>query len=374
MAKNKLPASLLLWPASLVYRVAVGVRNYMFDKNILKQHEFDIPIVVVGNISMGGSGKTPHTEYIVAALKHNYHIGVLSRGYKRKTRGFVLATKHSHPDDIGDEPYQLYRKFNGDGIVLAVCEDRVKGIKAMRQAHPEINMIVLDDAFQHRYVKPAVSIVLMESTRPAFRDHMIPMGRLREPLSSLSRADIVVVTKCSDAMRPVDYRIFTTDLNLWPYQQLLFSKYEYQKLVPLFDESQKDIVPQLEHLTERDTVLIVAGVANPKPFIKYLRKFRAKVKLKIYADHHHFTHSDMDDILQKYQNMPGARKIIVTTEKDAVRMMNCPYFPHQLRCCTYYVPIKVKFVQVSGDSRPLELAIEHSLSQKTSINTSIGTI
>ena len=369
MAKNKLISLFLLWPVSVIYRGVMAIRNLLFDRNILPQHEFDIPVVVVGNISMGGAGKTPHTEYIVESLKHKYHIGVLSRGYKRKTKGFVLATPNSKPDDIGDEPYQIYRKFHRDGISLAVCENRVKGINKMREINPKLDMIVLDDAFQHRYVKPMVSVVLMESSRPAYKDHIFPLGRLREPLSALNRADIIVVTKCPESMRPVDYMIFKQDLDLWPYQHLLYSKYVYQNLVPVFNEYANGAITQLQWLTEQDTILVVAGVANPKPFVKFLRKFKAKIKIKVFPDHHHFTNADMEFILQKYQNMPGKHKIIVTTEKDAVKMQNCPYFPHQLRACTYYLPIKVEFIPTVSEGSSLEQVIEQVISQKTKIRT-----
>lgn len=367
MAKNKLLSALILGPVSLVYRGVIAVRNYLFDKGILPQHEFNVPVVVVGNISMGGSGKTPHTEYIVDALKNQYHIGILSRGYKRKTRGFVLATKNSHMDDLGDEPYQLYRKFARDKVTLAVCEDRVKGINAMLEADPRINLLVLDDAFQHRYVKPTVSVVLMESSRPASRDRLLPLGHLREPLSALNRADIVVVTKCTETMRPMDFTLFAEDLSLWPYQTLLFSKFEYQPLQPVFEDECPGFAPQLNSLTENDTVLIVAGVANPKPFVKQIRRSKAKIKLKIFPDHHHFTSSDMDAVLRKFQSMPGKNKYIITTEKDAMRLMNCPYFPHKLRSCTFYLPIKVQFIPTAGENRPLEEVIKQVISQKTKV-------
>lgn len=367
MAKNKLLSALVLGPISILYRFGVSVRNYLFDKGIIKQHEFNVPVVVVGNISMGGSGKTPHTEYIVDALSNEYNIGILSRGYKRKTRGFVLACKNSHIDDIGDEPYQLYRKFAHRNVTLAVCEDRVKGINAMLEANPKINLLVLDDAFQHRYVKPTVAVVLMESTRPAFRDHLLPLGRLREPVGSLNRADIVVVTKCTDNMRPMDYTLFAEDLSLWPYQTLLFSKYEYSPLLPVFDEVASSIPTQLASLTADDTVLVVAGVANPKPFVKHIRSSKAKIKIKIFPDHHHFTSADMTALLKKFQAMSGKNKYIITTEKDAMRLMNCPYFPQQLKAHTYYQPIRVKFVPTHGENKALEAVIKDVIAQKTKV-------
>lgn len=349
--RSKILSLVLLYPISVIYGWVMALRNWMFDHGVLKQHEFDIPVVVVGNISMGGTGKTPHTEYIVRMLKDKYHLGVLSRGYKRRTKGFVLATVNTHVDDIGDEPHQIYHKFRSDGVMVAVCEDRVKGINMMREIDPKLQLIVLDDAFQHRHVKPTASIVLMEYSRPAFRDALLPYGRLREPIGSLNRADIVVVTKCPDNMKPIECREFRENLDLFPYQKLLFSRFEYLGLKPLFQDDKEEYPGiSLDSLTDKDTILVVCGVANPRPFVRHLREYKAKIKIKRYADHHHFTHSDMEAILQKFTAMKGERRIIVTTEKDGVRLINCPYFPHRLRRCTYYLPIEVDFMEASDTS------------------------
>ena len=213
MARNKLLSMLLLYPISKIYGVVMAVRNKMFDYGILKQQEFDIPIVVVGNIAMGGTGKTPHVEYIVESLLGKYNIGVLSRGYRRATKGFVLASPQSRPEDIGDESYQIYRKFGPD-ITVAVCEKRADGIRQMREINPTLNMIILDDAFQHRYVKPSVSVILTEYNRPVFNDKILPYGRLRESARALNRADMVVVTKCPVDMKPMHYRLFEENLKL----------------------------------------------------------------------------------------------------------------------------------------------------------------
>ncbi len=332
---------LLLYPISKMYGLGMAVRNKMFEYGMLKQQEFNVPLVVVGNIAMGGTGKTPHVEYIVESLLGKYNIGVLSRGYKRATKGFVLASQQSRPEDIGDESYQIYRKFGPD-ITVAVCEKRVEGINRMMEINPSINMIILDDAFQHRYVKPAVSIVLTEYNRPVFNDKLLPYGRLREPKSALNRADIVVVTKCPLDMKPMHYRIFKENLNLFPYQKLYFSRYNYGHLVPVFPTEVAEI-PTLDTLPTDSSILVVTGVANPKPFARYLRRHKAKVKLKRFTDHHNFTASDMDAIEQQFDALPG-NKFIVTTEKDAVRLLNNPYFPHRLKSSIFYVPIKVEFI------------------------------
>ena len=224
MAQNKVLSALLLWPLSRIYGAVISVRNLLFEIGILKQTSFDVPVIVVGNIAVGGTGKTPHTEYIINLLHSHYNIGVLSRGYKRKTKGYFLATDNVTPSQIGDEPYQMYRKF-GQYVTIAVCENRCQGIRNMLASNPNINLIILDDAFQHRYVKPKFSIVLTEFSRPIYNDHLMPLGRLREPIHSLNRADIVIVTKCPEGMKPIEYREFKNNLNLYPYQNLYFSTY-----------------------------------------------------------------------------------------------------------------------------------------------------
>ena len=335
-------AKLLLFPLSKIYGAAVCVRNKMFDWGIIKQHEFDIPIITVGNIALGGTGKTPHTEYLVSLLKNDYKIGVLSRGYKRKTKGFVQATPHSTPRDIGDESYQIYHKFNRT-IDVAVCEKRVEGIRRMMENNPELNLIILDDAFQHRYVKPKVAIVLTEYNRPYCKDSMVPYGRLRDSKSSISRADIVIATKCPDNIKPLDYRIFEKDLNLIPAQSLFFSRYRYGRLRPVFhDHASK--TPQLDALTANDAILAISGIANPRPFMRFLKSFNAFVRVNVFPDHHQFSRKDIELIQRRFDEMAGEQKIMVTTEKDAVRLINNPYFPQRLKPYIYYLPVMVTFV------------------------------
>ena len=331
----------MLLPLSKIYGFAVGVRNLMFKWHILKQREFPVPVVVVGNISAGGTGKTPHTEYVIDLLRYKYHIGMLSRGYKRKTKGFVLATSRSTPLDIGDEPYQIYQKFGRD-ISVAVCEDRCTGIEELLRLDPRINLIVLDDAFQHRYVKPTVSIVLTEFNNPVFFDKLLPLGRLREPAKAIYRADMVVVTKCPPQLKAIEYRIFKNNLKLFPYQKLFFSRFNYTSLRPLFPDIRKD-APHMSWLGPDDTVLVLSGIANPKPLVRYLKGFKASIKVKVFPDHHNFNRKDLDAITKRFNELEGKQKIIVTTEKDAVRLINNPYFPHQLKPYIFYQPVDVTF-------------------------------
>lgn len=347
MQKNSLISTLVLLPLSKLYGFGVGVRNLMFKWHILKQREFPVPVIVVGNLGVGGTGKTPHTEYLIDLLRYKYHIGMLSRGYKRQTKGFVLATRRSSPLDIGDEPYQIYQKF-GNEITVAVCEDRCAGIDEMLRLDPNINLIILDDAFQHRYVKPTLAIVLTEFNNPVFYDRLLPLGRLREPVSAIYRADMVIVTKCPEQLKALEYRIIKNNLKLFPYQKLFFSRYNYPPLQPLFPDAGPETL-YFNWLTGYDSVLVLSGIANPKPLIRYVKRFRAHVNVKHFPDHHNFTRKDLDAILQKYNEMEGDRKYIVTTEKDAVRLINNPYFPHELKKYIYYQPVEVQFDPMNSE-------------------------
>ena len=336
----------ILTPFSWLYGAGVWLRNTAFNVGLLKEQSFDVPVVSVGNITVGGTGKTPHVEYIIEALCRRYKIGVLSRGYKRKTKGFILATDSLSPKDIGDEPYQIFHKFNGL-ITLAVCEDRRKGIREMREIDPSINLFILDDAFQHRYVKPKVNIVLVDYTRPPFNDRLLPLGQLREPIDRLVACDMVVVTKCPSDLSPVDIRAMKESLSLFPYQELFFSNIRYADPVPVFPVPH----PQLSALTwlrPEDTVLCVTGIANAKPLVRYLRQFPAQVKVMHFDDHHYFTRKDFADIFSIFDGLEGQRKFIITTEKDMVRILNNPYYPPTLRDIIYYIPIRVGLLEAEG--------------------------
>lgn len=353
MAANKIVSNFILLPMSKLYGIGVGIRNTMFKWHILKQRTFDVPIVVIGNIAAGGTGKTPHTEYVINLLKYNYHIGVISRGYKRKTKGFVLATSRSTPTDIGDEPYQIYQKF-GREVLVAVCENRCDGIEELLRIDPDINLIVLDDAFQHRYVKPTISIVLTEFNRPIFMDKLLPLGRLRESIRAIYRADFVVITKCPERITPLEYRIFDNNLALCPYQKLFFSRYSYPALKPVFPEQTTNI-PTLQWMNENDAILIVSGIANPKPLVRMIKRNPPKVKVKIFPDHHNFTRKDIQEIERRFRELNADNKIIITTEKDAVRLACNPYFPQNLKSAIYYQPIEVEFDNVRPDNFDYEL-------------------
>ena len=362
MKQRSLTAKLTLLPLSKVYGAVTWARNKMFDWGMLGQREFDIPVIAVGNIAVGGTGKTPHTEYIINLLRRTRRVGILSRGYKRHTKGFVLATPHSTPRDIGDESYQMYHKFNRQ-VMVAVCEDRVKGIERMLAIEPNLEVIVLDDAFQHRYVKPRVSIVLTEYNRPVYEDSMLPYGRLRESAKALTRADIVIATKCPEDIKPIDYTIFDRNLDLIPAQARFFSRYRYDRPRPVFP-SRAVAAPDLDMLTDSDSLLAVCGIGNPRPFVRFLKSFDAKVKVNVFPDHHDYTRRDTELLLTRFKSMNGKHRYIFTTEKDAVRLVNNPYFPHELKPYLFYIPVHVEFVDREDGKASFEQILERMLSLK----------
>lgn len=329
----------LLKPFSWTYGFVTDVRNWLFDNNILPVEKFDVPVISVGNITVGGTGKTPHVEYLATQLSAYYNVAVLSRGYKRKTKGFIIANNKSTPETIGDEPLQMYRKF-GSRIKVAVCESRRKGIKELLKNFPDVNLIILDDSFQHRFVKPRLNILLIDKNRPIYDDEILPLGRLRESHHSSVRADMVVVTKCPIDITPLDYRLVSKNLQLMPFQKLYFSSIKYGLINPVFPDDHPYHV-DLSALTARDTVMLVTGIANPRSFIRHFKNYPFKIVVSHFPDHYDFKRDDLEKLKEKFDSMKGERKIILTTEKDAVRMAYNPYFPLSLKPFTYFVPISV---------------------------------
>lgn len=342
----------LLTPVSWLYGAVTGVRNWMFEQKLLSSVEYELPVIGVGNLTVGGTGKTPHVEYIVSRLMLDYNVAVLSRGYKRKTKGFVLANSKSTPTSIGDEPYQIYQKFHGR-VQVAACESRRKGIEELIRLFPDLGVIVLDDAFQHRWVKPKISILLTDYSRPFYKDRLMPLGRLRESSRQVNRADMVIVTKCPDDMQPIDFRISSNDLDLMKFQKLFFSRYDYGELKPVFaDDALYNV--SLHDLSYKDGVLLVTGIAHPRYFVRYFKDYPFKVKIDHFPDHHDFTKKDILEIERKFKALGGERKIIVTTEKDAVRLMHNPYFPKSLKPFTFYLPVEVRMVKGVDDHDLIE--------------------
>lgn len=330
----------LLLPLSWLYGFGVWLRNKLFDWKILKTREFPLPVISIGNIAVGGTGKTPHTEYLISLLKDRYRIAVLSRGYKRKTKGFVLATETSNAREIGDEPEQIKNKFNN--ITVAVDEDRCHGIdKLLETAGEQPDVILLDDAFQHRYVKPGLSILLTSYSRILTEDYMLPAGRLREHISGIARADIIIVTKCPDDMSPIDFRIKHNELKPYPYQKLFFTNFRYGNLINFANQ---DIKKKLNELKDKDYVLLLTGIANPQPMIDKLSCYTGNIILMNFPDHHDFSTDDLIKIIRTFKKCDAENKYIITTEKDAARLkMHIRTF-ESIKDYIYILPIEVEFL------------------------------
>lgn len=344
----KLPP-LISVPLSWLYGMVVHIRHKLFDLKILRSEEFDIPVVCIGNLTVGGTGKTPVAELLIERFSEHYRVGVLSRGYRRKTKGFVLSTPTSSARTIGDEPRQMKLKY--PSVPVAVCEKRAEGIRLLRKAHPEIELIILDDAFQHRYVEPWVNILLMDYNNPVYRDRLLPWGRLRDTRNQIHRANFVLVTKCPDDLNPLDMRIVINSLGLFPYQSLYFTRMRQGEITPLFADR------AVGKVCEGDPVIAMSGIANPVPLLENLRKRFDVVAELTFDDHHTYRLSDMRRLEALFAAYPDA--VVLTTEKDAVKLTNRKKVPEAVQQRLYYVPIHVSFVADSESEflRQLELYV-----------------
>ncbi|RRD02009.1 tetraacyldisaccharide 4'-kinase [Prevotella sp. OH937_COT-195] len=328
-----------LLPFSWLYGIGIRIRNKLFDIGMLKSREFDIPVISVGNITVGGSGKTPHVEYLVRLLKDNAQVAVLSRGYKRKSRGFILATKDSRVSEIGDEPYQIKSKY--DFVHVAVGNDRCHGIDRITsdKSTEDTDVVILDDAFQHRYVKPGINILLVDYHRLIIYDKLLPAGRLREPKEGKDRADIVIITKCPADMKPMDFRVLIKAMSLRPYQKLYFTTLEYGNLKPLYCGNEM----KLGEITNKHNILLLTGIASPKQMIIDLKPYTENIFPLTFSDHHRFTKKDIRRLNEKFAAMPEP-KIIITTEKDATRLLGMDGLSDNVRHNIFSLPVEVKFM------------------------------
>ncbi len=325
---------ILLWPLSLVYKFIGDIRNFMYENGLLKSKEYDLPIISVGNISVGGTGKTPHVEYVIRMLKDDFKTAMLSRGYKRKTKGFRIV----EPDDdytlCGDEPLQVKRKFKD--VVVAVCENRNKGVEKLRELYPDLNLIILDDAFQHRRINPGLHILLINYNYPISSDYVMPLGRLRESKSNVHRAHLLVYTNCPPKLTPMDRRIMTKEVGVLPYQHLSFTKVIYENPLSVFKNNKK-----LDYTRLKDcNVLAVTGIAHPENFVEMLMEKSKGVVHLSYSDHHNFSSADVQKIKKTFAEMSGP-KVIVVTEKDGVRLRTSKFTDDELKPYMYYIPIEI---------------------------------
>ncbi len=330
-----------LLPLSFLYGMGVAFRNLLFDMGILKSRSFTMPVISVGNITVGGSGKTPHVEYLIRLLQDKVKVAVLSRGYKRKTKGYILADKSVNAREIGDEPFQMYLKY-GKNIHVAVNADRCEGITKLRtdDKTKDTDVILLDDAYQHRYVKPGVNILLVDYHRLIVYDKLLPAGCLREPKEGKRRADLVIVTKCPKNLRPMDFRVITKAMDLYPYQKLFFTTLRYGMLRPVF--AKKPEIP-LEKINGEHNLLVVTGIASPQHLLADLQNCTKNITPLSFADHHNFTAKDAARINNIFDSMPRKR-MIVTTEKDAARLIDLDGLSEDAKDNIYALPIEIEFM------------------------------
>ena len=326
-------------PLSWLYGLGVRLRNQLFELGILKSRSFDIPVISVGNITVGGSGKTPHVEYLIRLLKDKTKVAVLSRGYKRKSKGYVLAGKETEMRVIGDEPYQMKSKF--PDVYVAVDKNRCHGIDTLTcdEATKDTDVILLDDAFQHRYVKPGINILLVDYHRLIIYDKLLPAGRLREPQSGKARADIVIITKCPKDLKPMEYRVIIKAMDLFPYQKLFFTTLEYDCLTPVYGGKKRP----LDSIGRNENILLLTGIASPKQMTYDLKEYTPNITPMAFTDHHQFTKKDIERINRTFEKMPSP-KMVITTEKDNARLSGMKGLSDNVRRNIYTLPVRVKFM------------------------------
>ncbi len=384
----------LLRPLSWLYGLGVGARNLLFDTGVLTETAFDLPVICVGNLAVGGTGKTPHADYLVRLLEDaGLRVALLSRGYKRSSHGWQLAGPRSTSADIGDEPLQIYRRH--PRAIVAVDADRRHGIRRLLAMTPRPDCIVLDDAFQHRYVRAGLNILLTDYHRLFVGDALLPAGRLREPASGRRRAQIVVVTKCPARLSAVECAALRRRLRLEPGQHLFFTAMRYGTPYPLFPDEVRAGTGAATEKTSATTVftsttigktsttienpvaaiektgtttgnpdaatggtgtapavspsapdalLAVSGIAHPEPFVRYAHTLCPRATTLAYPDHHAFSHGDLVHIDRAFAALEGRRRVVLTTEKDAARLLHAPGLTPAVRAALYVQPIEVEFL------------------------------
>ncbi len=328
-------ARLLLMPFAMAYGLGAVLHERLYRWGLLKAVSFNLPVISVGNLSVGGTGKSPHIEYLIRLLKDHVETGVLSRGYRRKTAGFVEVTLHSNAEEAGDEPLQFKRKF--PDVFVAVSENRSLGVPRMLMKHSGLEVILLDDAFQHRAITPGLNILLTEHDHPFTRDTLLPVGRLREWPSAYRRADIIVVSKCPADAAAVQREALRQEIAPLPHQRMYFSFFEYRQPRYMLD-------PRYTTTLDEDwEVLLICAIANSDYLTQYLKKQVGFIKILEYEDHHYFSTSDISNLKMTFDNMESEKKIILTTEKDAARLdLHRQYFAEH-RLPIFVLPVEVRF-------------------------------
>lgn len=326
---------ILLSPFSLLYGFIVGARNTMYQTGMLKSTEFSIPIIGVGNLSMGGSGKTPHVEYLIRLLQPYINIGTLSRGYMRKTRGYMEVLSGHSVDLSGDESLQYKLKY--PDVIVSVAEQRALGIPMMLGDHPDLQTIILDDAFQHLSVSPGLNVLITDYKFPFFKDYLLPSGRLREWRNSYKRADVIIVSKCPPSLSDEEMKIWIKNINPTKDQKVFFSYYEYGNPYYMYDSNQRIT------LDKTMDIVLISGIAKPIYLQEYLEEKVNYVNIHAYEDHHVFKPHEVSLIDRSLQDMVSEKKFVITTEKDSTRLDTHREFLQEKNIPIYILPIQVKF-------------------------------
>jgi tetraacyldisaccharide 4'-kinase len=325
----------LLLPFSFLYGFITDIRNFLYDKGFWKEYLFNIPVINVGNLTVGGTGKTPHVEYLIRLLKDKYTLATLSRGYGRKTKGFIIANSNSNAQTIGDEPFQFYQKFK-DEIDVIVDENRVNAVLAINEQMPDIAIVILDDAFQHRAIKPSLNLLLMDYSRPIYDDFPFPAGRLRERRHGAKRSAAVIITKCPEILPSEKLREIGKKIQPYLNQNIpfFFTKIIYGK--------PQNCRSEVRNLDVKKVILL-SGIANPNSFEEYAKTHFEVINHLIFKDHHDFTEKDLVEIITN-NNFDGT--VILMTEKDMVKFI--PFLNHELLkgIELYYLPIEIGFLNI----------------------------
>ena len=332
---NNIFLKIILFPFSLIYGTVIVIRELLYKADLLRGVSFDIPVISVGNLSVGGTGKTPHIEFLIRLLSPYIQIGTLSRGYKRKTSGYRVVNEFDSSLDAGDEPLQIKRKFKD--VFVAVCENRVFAIPKMLITKPDLQTILLDDAFQHRQIIPGLNILLTQHSRPFFKDFLLPSGSLREFPESYKRADVIIVTKCPDKLSLDDAEKFTKSLRPFSHQKVFFSKFKYRRPYFWFN-------PSFSYNLKEDTdVLLISAIANSDYLVDFLHANVNSIEMLEFRDHHYFKEEDMRAIHSLFRSMKSENKIILTTEKDAGRLELFRSFFIENQLPLVVLPVEVEF-------------------------------
>jgi len=334
--------NIFFYPLSLIYGLITEIRNFLFNTGFLPSVEFDLPVICVGNITVGGTGKTPHTEYLAGLLRRDFKVATLSRGYKRNTRDFRIASLSSSVNEIGDEPMQILRKF--PDVLVTVDRDRVHGVKKIIEVKPDTDVIILDDGFQHRRITPGFSILLSDFERLFVRDNMLPFGNLRESKVNMRRANIILITKSPMDMSPIQRRLIVKEIAKAPYQNLYFTSITYKSPVPLFESK----FPDTTHsdICERENcgIVLITGIANPQPLKDYLQTCFSEIIHLAFPDHHNFNENDIQTISDTFNKLKSPVRYLITTEKDAVRLREFTNIAEPIRSALFYIPVGIQFL------------------------------